>query len=218
VTKYYFIFIFFLLISSAQCKNIPPKSINELLINYIEERGFIVDDIMLIDETFQILNFKLDSINCYYDMNRCRVDIYDDFKIKMPVWYYVKTKSKASFTNRNLYKGNEISRQDINVKYGNNFRCGYESNTIKELHVGKVNSNRLKKDMVICKSDVSPISSILKGSDIKLISTFSNILLEVKVRAISSGSVGDEINVLVKSSGKIIKAKVISNNTAEYIN
>lgn len=214
------IVVFFLLIASAQTKAVNSgyllENLDALLISHIEKRGFTIDSIAMISDLMLENNFKLNSVVCYYKMNRCRIDVLNENKLNVSLWYQVKTRSKASFTNRNLYKGDNFSRQDITVKYGNNFRCGSEVNTVKFFFSGKVN-NKIKNNTVVCKSDVSPMSSIFKGDDLKLISTFNNVLLEIKVRAVSSGMIGDEIDVLIKSSGKIIKAKILSNNTAEYI-
>jgi len=218
VYRIYFIFIFILFTGSAQSKSVPSVKIEKLLNVYIENRGFTIDEIISINNIDDFYNVTLDSINCYYEINRCRVNVYYTDKIRTSFWFYVKTKSKANFTIKTLNEGDLITVYNVGVKYGDNFRCRNESNTVKKMFVSKLNSKQLKKDKVICKSDLTSIHTIFKGSDVKLISTVNNVLFEIKVRAISSGTIGDEINVLVKSSGKVIMAKVISSNTVEYIN
>ncbi len=193
------------------------SSIEAELKSSLEKKGFFVDELRLISNENFSEEARVSDINCFFNIERCKVNLLDTSKKEVFVWYKVQTKSKAMYLKRSKRANRTLNSNDVEISIGNNFRCGSESNTVKKEITGSRLKFALKQESVLCLSDIASGYAVYKGEDVKLVSLSNDFKIEMKVVAMSSGNLDDKINVRVRSNGKIIPAIVVALNTVRSL-
>lgn len=200
------------LLSFAQAETVE----NELK-RTLEQKGFVVDELDLISGEAVAKEARIADINCFFNIERCKVKLINEQRVTSLIWYRVKTESKAMYLTRTKAEGSALNSRDIAELTGSNFRCGSEDNTVKTELIGSRLKTTLKQGSVLCRTDIASEYAVHKGDNIKLVSLSENFKIEMRVVAMSSANLGEQIEVRVKSTGKIIPATVVALNTVRSL-
>lgn len=183
----------------------------------IEQKGFVVEQLQLISSEPVAKEAHIKDINCFFNIERCKVNLSNKQSGTSFIWYRVQTKSKAMYLTRSKEQGDVLNSRDIAELNGNNFRCSSENNTVKSELAGSRLKVALKQGSVLCLTDIASEYAVHKGDDIKLVSLSESFKIEMRVVAMSSANLGEQIKVRVKSTGKIIPATVVALNTVRSL-
>jgi len=139
----------------------------------------------------------------------------DELLRKIPVTLKVKKTVFVPAAKRDILKGKKISKEDI---YFLKKRGNLKERSFKEIDiVGKVAKRDIKKDSIIKEYFLEPNFIVFKQKKVKIVYKKGAIKIELVGIALENGVKNQIIRVKNISTNRIIKCKVVSALTVEFI-
>lgn len=129
----------------------------------------------------------------------------------------VNYRQNVVITNTNVSNNEAITRNDVILAERDigKIRTGYYTD-ISEV-IGKATRRNLKPGIILSASILQPPVVIQRGDAVQILGKSSTLVVKMQGVAMTSGRIGKQIQIRNKTSGKIIRARVVEAGIVEVV-
>ncbi len=188
------------------------------LTEYLISQGYLsFAYVFLGDQPTLKPGFSFKGVECVFEINRCKVVAENISKKRKIYWFRVHSQELGWQATRTIQAGEEVNASDFVWGMTDALTCSNQLASESDLRKSAKSVVRLKAGGSLCKFDLIAIDDVRKDDWVVMTSQSGSFELNIKVKALKSGSVGEHIPVRIPGSASVLNGVVTDKGKVELI-
>ncbi|MEZ8082570.1 flagellar basal body P-ring formation chaperone FlgA [Enterovibrio norvegicus] len=216
------LYIFLLFVASvggySQTASAKESKPERYLIEYLISQGYVnFTTSFLGDQPKLKIGYSLKQVDCAFEINRCKVMAESVNKKRVFYWFRVNSQELGWQSTRTISAGEEVNESDFRWGMTDALTCSNQLAKQTDLRANSKTVVRLRAGDSLCRFDLIAIDDVRKGDWAMMTSQTDSFELNIRVKALKAGSVGDVIPVRIPSSSSVLNGVVTEKGKVELI-
>lgn len=216
-----------LLFSSAICTCLFAPAVygekklsnaDQYLTEYLLSQGYVNFAYVFLGEQSSLEpGFSFKNIECVFEINRCKVVAENISKKRKIYWFRVHSQELGWQAIRTIQAGEEVDTSDFVWGMTDALACSNQLASGRDLRKSAKTLVRLKAGGSLCKFDLIAIDDVRKNDWVVMTSQSGSFELNIKVKALKGGNVGEHIPMRIPGSASVLNGVVTGKGKVELI-
>ncbi|WP_217531878.1 flagellar basal body P-ring formation chaperone FlgA [Vibrio metschnikovii] len=194
------------------------KNMDRYLTEYLISQGYLnFTYVFLGDQPTLEPEFSFKNVECVFNINRCKVVAENINKKRKIYWFRVHSQELGWQATRTIQAGEEVNASDFVWGITDALTCSNQLASESDLRKNAKSVVRLKAGGSLCKSDLIAIDDVRKDDWVVMTSQSDSFELNIKVKALKAGSVGEHIQVRIPGAASVLSVVVTDKGKVELI-
>lgn len=203
--------------TAAYGKEATPNA-EKYLAEYLISQGYVNFTSSFLGEQPTLkTGYSFKGVECVFEINRCKVVAENISKKRKMYWFRVHSQELGWQATRAIQAGDKVDASDFVWGMTDALACSNQLASESELRNSAKTVVRLKAGGSLCKFDLIAVDDVRKGDWVVMTSQSDSFELNIKVKALKAGSVGDLVPVRIPGSASVLNGMVTDKGKVELI-